>query len=67
MDNRSRQVDRGPNGEVTVVGDGRTLVQLDSGEQVWLPELEGKVVGDRVTIVSGHRPSVPSDDSAENA
>jgi hypothetical protein len=67
MDFAGRQVDRGPNAVVTAVGGGQTLVELDSGERVWLPELEGKVVGDRVTIVSGHRPSLPSDDATDSA
>ena len=67
MEFGGRQVDpSGPNAVVTAVGDGQALVRLDSGEQVWLP-LEGKVVGDQVTIISGHRPSAPSDASAENA
>jgi hypothetical protein len=64
MDSAEKPVIRGPNAVVTAVGGGRTLVELDSGERVWLPELEGKVVGDRVTIISGHRPSPPVDGPA---
>jgi hypothetical protein len=63
VDNVRRQPLRG-NAVVAAVGGGRTLVELDSGERMWFPELEGKAVGDRVTIVSGHRPSPPVGETA---
>jgi hypothetical protein len=67
MDNAGKQPGRGNNAVVRAVGGGQTLVELDSGERLWFPELEGKAVGDRLTIVRGHRPSAPVDGPAASA